>query len=150
VRLTGITPLGLQAALALEPASVQERWFAGLYLLKPLLFGTLALFWVVTGLVSLGPGWNIGGALMVEGGAGALAGPAVFAGALADILIGVGIAYRRTTRLALYAALAVSLFYVIAGTAILPRLWVDPLGPLLKIWPLLILNLIALAILEDR
>ena len=42
-RLTGIKPRALPAALAAEPASVQERWFARLYLLKPLVFGVLVL-----------------------------------------------------------------------------------------------------------
>jgi hypothetical protein len=31
IRLTGIEPQSLDAALAAEPASVQERWFAQLY-----------------------------------------------------------------------------------------------------------------------
>jgi hypothetical protein len=149
-RLTGIAPRSLSAALVAEPASVQERWFAGLYLLKGLLFVVFPLFWIMTGVISLGPGYGIGVSLMEEGGAGALAGPSVVAGALADILIGVAIAVRRTSRLGLYAALAISIFYVIAGTILVPRLWADPLGPMLKIWPILVLNLIALAVVEDR
>ena len=87
---------------------------------------------------------------MPEGGAGALSGPSVIAGGLADLLIGIGIAVRRFTRPALYAALAISLFYVVAGSILLPRLRLEPLGPLTKIWPILILNLTALAILKDR
>ena len=149
-RLTGIRPRPLAAALAAEPASVQERWFAGLYFLKPLTFAVLSLFWIVTGLVSLGPGYGAGVALMQEGGAGALSGPCVIAGALADMLVGIGIAVRRTARPALYAALALSVFYLAAGTAILPRLWLDPLGALVKVGPILVLHLVALAILEDR
>jgi hypothetical protein len=31
-----------------------------------------------------------------------------------------------------------------------PRLWSDPLGPMLKIRPVIALSLVALAILEDR
>jgi hypothetical protein len=50
----------------------------------------------------------------------------------------------------LYAALIISLVYVVVGTALVPRLWADPLGPMLKIWPVLVLNLVALAIREDR
>jgi len=69
-RLTGITPQSLSASLASEPASVQERWFAALYLLKPILFSVLAAFWIVSGLLSIGPGYRIGVALMSEGGAG--------------------------------------------------------------------------------
>jgi hypothetical protein len=149
-RLTGIAPRSLPAALAAEPACVQERWFAGLYLLKPVLFTVLSLFWIGTGLISLGPGWEAGVSYMQAGGAGALSGPAVAAGALADVAIGIAIAVRRTARTGLYAALAVSVLYLIAGTAVVPGLWLDPLGPMLKIWPILALNLAALAILEDR
>ena len=50
----------------------------------------------------------------------------------------------------LYAALAITLAYATIGTILVPRLWIDPLGPMLKIWPILVLNLIALAIHEDR
>jgi hypothetical protein len=114
------------------------------------LFTVFALFWIGTGLISLGPGWDTGIGYMLAGGAGALSGPSVVAGALADIAIGVAIAIRRTTRLGLYAALGLSLTYIVAGTAILPSLWLDPLGPMLKIWPVLALNLALLAILEDR
>jgi uncharacterized protein YbjT (DUF2867 family) len=150
VRLTGMKPRDLERALAAEPASVQERWFAKLYLLKPLVFGVFSLFWIATGLISLGPGYGIGKSLMEEGGAGVLAGPSVVAGALADIIIGIGIALRPFARAALYAALALSLFYAVAGTILVPRLWADPLGPMLKIWPVIALNLVALAILDER
>jgi hypothetical protein len=149
-RLTGITSQSLSAALATEPASVQERWFAMLYLLKPVLFSVLSVFWIITGLLSIGPGYHIGVALMSEGGAGSMSAFAVIAGSLVDLAIGIGIAIRRSTRFALYAALAISLFYAIAGTTILPRLWIDPLGPMVKILPIMVLNFVALAILKDR
>jgi hypothetical protein len=143
-------PRSLEAALSAEPASVQERWFAGLYMLKPLIFVTLSLFWILTGLVSLGPGYETGLALMREGGAGSLAAFCVIAGGIADILIGAAIAVRRSARAGLYAALALTVFYLAAGTAILPELWLDPLGRLLKAIPIMVLHLVAIAILEDR
>lgn len=149
--LTGIVPRSLDEALAAEPASVQERWFARLYLLKPLVFGIFSLFWITTGIISLGPGWDIGMAYLFEGGLSpGVATLAIVTGALADIVIGIGIAVRRTSRLALYAALAISAVYIVLGTILVPELWSDPLGPMLKIWPVLALNLVALAILEDR
>jgi len=149
-RVTGIVPKPLAAALAAEPASVQERWFANLYFLKPLIFVVIAAFWILTGLISLGPGNAIGISLMQEGGASFLSAPSVLAGALADIAIGLAIAFRRTARIGIYAALAISIFYMVAGTLILPRLWIEPLGPILKIFPIFALHLVALAILEDR
>lgn len=67
---TGVVPRDLAAALASEPASVQERWFAQLYALKPLIFGVFGLFWIVTGIISLGPGWDIGMSYVREDGLG--------------------------------------------------------------------------------
>jgi hypothetical protein len=72
------------------------------------------------------------------------------AGALADIAIGFAILYRPLSHYGLWAALIISLVYVVVGTALVPRLWADPLGPMLKIWPVLVLNIVALAIREDR
>jgi uncharacterized protein YbjT (DUF2867 family) len=150
IEATGIQPRALAAALAAEPAGVQERWFARLYLLKPLMLAVFAAFWLLTALVSLGPGFGIGAGLMREAGLGWLSGPAVVAGSLADLVIGVGILFRRTARPALIAALVLSLFYALAGTLLLPRLWAEPIGPMLKIWPILVLNLVCLAMLDDR
>jgi uncharacterized protein YbjT (DUF2867 family) len=150
-KILGKQPTTLAAALAREPASVQERWFARMYFLKALVFSVLALFWIGTGLISLGPGWEEGLSYLREGGVPErFASLGVIAGALADIAIGVGIAFRRTARGALWAAVAISIFYMIAGTFVLPRLWLDPVGPMLKIWPIIVLNLVALAIVEDR
>lgn len=150
IALTGARPRALADALAATPPSVQERWFAQLYLLKPVVFGVLALFWIATGLVALGPGWEIGMAHMRAGGAESIGPAAIVAGALADIAIGVGIAFRATARAALLAGIAISLAYAVIGTYLVPSLWADPLGPMLKIWPIIVLLLVALAIREDR
>jgi hypothetical protein len=148
---TSIVPRDLQAALASEPASVQERWFARLYALKPLIFGVFGLFWIVTGIISLGPGWDIGMSYVREGGLGeTFAALTVVAGALADLAIGLAILWRPASRYGLWAALIITLTYVVIGTMLVPRLWADPLGPMLKIWPVLMLNLVAMAIREDR
>jgi uncharacterized protein YbjT (DUF2867 family) len=150
-QLTGITPVDIEVALTREPASVQERWFARLYLLKPLVFGVFGLFWLGTGLISFGPGWDIGMNLMREGGVDdPLATVAVLSGASADVLVGLAILYRPTSRYGLYAALLISVVYAIIGSILVPRLWREPLGPMLKIWPIIVLNLVALAIREDR
>ena len=105
---TGIAPRDLEAALASEPASVQERWFARLYALKPVIFGVFGLFWIVTGIVSLGPGWEIGMSLLREGGLEEnLAAVTVIAGAVADLIIGLAILSRPLSRYGLWAALII-------------------------------------------
>jgi uncharacterized protein YbjT (DUF2867 family) len=147
---TGIVPTSLAAALARGPATVQDRWFAKLFFLKPVILVILAGFWISTGIISLTIGYRIGLDLMIAAGTGALAAPGVIAGAVADLLIGVAIAWRPTARKGLWAAIALSLFYAVAGTVLLPELWKEPLGPLLKIWPILALHFVALAVLEER
>lgn len=89
-------------------------------------------------------------ARMAESGVARLGPVLIVSGAVADILIGLGIACRPTARLSLWAALGLSIAYLMAGTILMPALWADPLGPLTKIVPILALNLVALAILEER
>jgi uncharacterized protein YbjT (DUF2867 family) len=150
-RVTGITPRSLQTALAADPATVQERWFARLYLLKALVIGFLAAFWLGTGIVSLGPGYHIGENIMRAGHVeGPLATLAIIGGGLIDVLVGLGMAFRRTARPALILSLIVSVVYFVLGTYLVPQLWLDPLGPMMKIWPICVLALVALAILDDR
>lgn len=150
ILLTGVRPQSLADALAGEPATIQDKWFARLYLIKAIVFTVLPAFWIGTGVISLTLGYPTGVDLMRGAGAGYLSGPAVIAGALADVAIGIAIAWRPLTRYGLYAALALSLFYIVAGTILRPDLWTEPLGPLLKIVPILVLHLIALAILDER
>ena len=148
--VTGIRPRSLAQALAAEPASVQERWFARLYILKPVVLAGLSLFWIATAVVSLTAGWNTGLGYMREAGLGAAGAPGIVAGAAADCLVGLGIVLRKTAKPALYAALGLSVFYLMAGSFLLPRLWADPLGPMMKILPVIALNLAAIAIVDDR
>ena len=149
-RLTGIQPTSLAEALAAWPASVQERWFARLFLLKPLAIGVFALFWLVTGLISLGPGREPAVAMMAAASGAGWAEPAVLGGALLDIAIGLSMMFRRTARVALLAALAATLLYLLLGTLLAPGLWADPLGPMMKLLPILVFNLLCLAILDER
>ncbi|MBL8583234.1 MAG: NAD(P)H-binding protein, partial [Rhizobiaceae bacterium] len=44
---------GLGAILAKNPAGAQDLWFARLYLLKPVVFGVLSLFWILSGSIAL-------------------------------------------------------------------------------------------------
>jgi uncharacterized protein YbjT (DUF2867 family) len=151
IAMTGIVPRSLEHSLAATPASVQERWFAKLYLLKPAMIAVLSLFWTATGLISLGPGWDNGVELLREGGiTGVAAAATIAAGALADLAIGIGIALRRTAWQALWAAVVLCVVYAVLGTVLVPRLWMEPLGPIMKIGPILVLHLGALAILDDR
>jgi uncharacterized protein YbjT (DUF2867 family) len=147
---TGIEPQPLGAALAADPASVQERWFARLYLLKPVAYITFVLFWILTGVVALTVGWERAVRTMVESPAAPVAQLTVVAGALADLAVAALLMFRRTAKIGLIAAIGVTLAYVASGTLLRPDLWADPLGPMMKVWPILALNFILLAMLDER
>ena len=151
IAATGIKPQGLQDILAAHPAGVQERWFARLYLLKPVAIAVLALFWFATGVIALGPGRASSLAHLHAAGVDVpLDQIILIGGAIFDIVLGLLLLVRRAARAVLITMLAVTPFYVLAGTLLSPELWADPLGPLTKIGPLMIATLFALAILDER
>lgn len=145
---TGIHPESLSSALAAAPATVQERWFAGLYFLKPAIFLALPIFWIMTGIVSLTTGWR---RRYPDRHRRRRVGPLDRGGRS-----GRGrnhwynVAWRPASQTGLWGAIATSLFYAIAGTVLRPDLWNEPLGPLMKILPILALHFVALAVLEER
>jgi uncharacterized protein YbjT (DUF2867 family) len=148
---TGIRPMALSDIMLQTRSSAADRWFARLYLLKPLAIVALALFWVLTGMITLGPGRAAAMAhLKAAGFPAAYADPILVAGSFFDYVLGVLLLLRPATRLVLLAMLAVTPLYMLAGTVLAPQLWLDPLGPLLKLVPLLIATLFTLAILDDR
>jgi uncharacterized protein YbjT (DUF2867 family) len=149
-KAAGRAPEGLAATLARRPATVQERWFARLYLLKAVAIGTLALFWVVSGLVALSDVRRAAEVLTMRGWGLAPAGFAVVGGALADVALGLAISVRRFLRPAALGMIALSLAYLGLGTFAAPDLWLDPLGPFLKVLPGLVLALVVLAIEPGR
>jgi hypothetical protein len=71
-------------------------------------------------------------------------------GAIVDIVLGIGVAIRTSARMALIGMLVVSGLYLLLGSILAPALWLDPLGRLVKIVPILLLIVFALAMLEER
>jgi uncharacterized protein YbjT (DUF2867 family) len=149
-RITGIVPTRLDTALALEPASVHDRWFARLYLLKPVVIAVLSLFWIVSGVIGLGPARLLVADLLVEVGFDSWSSFAAVASGIVHLLLGIGIAIRATARAALLASLPIAVIYIVAGGLMRIGLWLDPLGALIKMFPIIVLTLVAIAILDDR
>jgi uncharacterized protein YbjT (DUF2867 family) len=151
IAATGITPKSLADILAATPASVQDRWFARLYLLKPVALVALAVFWIATGAFALGPGRTAAlGHLRQAGFAPAFADFVLVVGSIFDIVLGSLLLVRRFARAALITMLAVTPGYLLVGTLTAPEFWFDPLGPYTKIIPVLIATMLTLAILDER
>lgn len=131
------------------PAGVQDLWFARLYLLKPVLVVTLALFWILSGLI---PFLDLPRAaahfapFVPQATAIGLA----IATSLLDIGLGLMLLWRPCARMALRGQAALALAYLAAGAVLEPSLWLDPLGPYVKILPAIALSLTTLALLDER
>jgi len=148
---TGLRPAGLAAAIAAVPSTVQERWFARLFLLKPLIIAGLALFWAMSGLIALTVAFAPAAAILRgHGFSTAQADIVTVISSLIDISVGAAIARRATCRAGLRAGIVVALGYMGGAAWLTPELWIEPLGALVKTGPAIILMAVALAMLEER
>jgi uncharacterized protein YbjT (DUF2867 family) len=148
---TGIEPGSLSLALRRLPATVQEKWFARLYLVKPLVLGSLVLLWILSGLIAQTVSFDAATTILTfHGIPHALAKGITAVSSLTDIAIGLMIAFKATCRIGLLVGVSVSLLYMAGAVAMTPELWIDPLGALIKTGPAIVLMLVAVAIMDDR
>jgi uncharacterized protein YbjT (DUF2867 family) len=153
-RTPDLSALGMRLQTAAEtlganPSGVQDLWFARLYLLKPVMISALSLFWLLSGLIPLIspmaaadhflPFMSRGAALSLT-----------IATCMLDLTLAAGVLFKPYSRIALIGMIATTLVYLAGGTVLEPSLWLDPLGPLVKTIPSLVLTLAMLAILEER
>jgi hypothetical protein len=151
IAATGIVPKTIAQAVGQRSATIQDKWFARLFLIKALVIASLALFWTVSGFIALFISYSAAaGILSSHGFPPALVAPVTILTSLMDMTIGVLIAFRRTAAFGLIAGIVASLGYM-AGAAILtPDLWIEPLGALVKTGPAIVLMLVALLTLDNR
>jgi len=146
---TGVAPRTLDQFLSTNPATSADRWYARLYFVRPLSIAALSLFWLLTGVVSLGPGYGQAIAVLELGGYGRWAAPVEQVGAAFDILLGLALLRARWTAIIASCMCVATAGYLVAGSVSLPQLWTDPLGPWLKVIPMMALCLFVAAT-EDR
>jgi uncharacterized protein YbjT (DUF2867 family) len=144
-------PLGsLRDTLRRIPSTVQERWYARLWPLKPIGIGMLSLFWTATGILSL-VSWNESVSLLTDRGVGyGVAALAVISGASTDLILGAAVLVRRWFKLVLLAMIGVSIVYLLIGTLVAADLWLDPLGPFFKVLLCLVLIGFVAATAKER
>lgn len=133
LRLEGRPLRSLEETLAAAPATAQDRLHAKAMLAFPILLGLLSAFWIVSGLIGF---WRLSAAKAVFADAVSetAASFAVIGGGLADILIGALMLVRFFSRAALWASIGLSVAYLSGASFLTPHLWVDPLGPLVKVF----------------
>ncbi|OKO75353.1 SDR family oxidoreductase [Bradyrhizobium sp. NAS96.2] len=148
---TGIVPKTIAQAVGGRPATIQDKWFARLFLIKALIFASLVLFWVASGFIALVISYDAAAGILSEHHfPPALVGPVTVLTSLMDMSIGVLIAIRRTAAFGLVAGIVASLGYMAASAVLTPDLWIEPLGALVKTGPAIVLMLVALLTLDNR
>jgi hypothetical protein len=150
IKAIGFIPRRMSEALIARPASVQHRWHARLYFLRPLIRATLGLSWIISGIIgllappelstpfremlSLPPGFERPLALLF----------CVF-----DAILGWAVLKRWQPPLLAKLQLGLVLGYTIGLSLAMPGLWLDPFGALLKNFAFLAL-IGAWAAIEDE
>ena len=150
VAAAGFTPLSLAAGLAQQPSQVQDRWHARLYFVRPLLRLAIAAVWIVTGIVSVLPGARTTWSALQAPFGEPLATALVWSGSALDIALGALLMVAWRTVAVGAAMIALTFGYLAAMSWLDPGLWLDPLGPLLKVLPLMAATLALIAIESDR
>jgi uncharacterized protein YbjT (DUF2867 family) len=149
-RVTDVRLASLAEALMRRPSTVQDRWFARLYFMVPVVIGVLALFWIASGLIGLAKFTAakqvLAGSILSDSVQSAFVG----GGALVDIGLGFLILWRTRVRQAAWGMIVVSALYLVGGAILTPQLWADPLGPMLKVVPGMVLALVAAQLVDER
>jgi uncharacterized protein YbjT (DUF2867 family) len=147
----GVPPVNsLAQTLASIPTRSEDRLFARMALLTPVIIVTLIVFWFLSGVIGFISVSEAALVLIDVGWPRALAMASVLFWAVIDIAIALGFAYRPFAKMACWCAIGVSLFYLVASTLFVPTLWLDPLGPMVKVLPSIVLALVARIALETR
>ncbi len=138
-RAIGFAPQSLGAALRDRPAQVQDRWHARLFFLALLLKATLVLMWLVSAWLGLAHGEAQTEAVVRSLGLPDSSADGLRIGSsLIDIGVGAQLLLERSAARSAVVQLAVVAGYTLVIGWALPGLWLDPLGPLIKNFPVML------------
>ena len=147
--LPAARPFG--AFLAERPAGTQDLWHARLFLLRPLIRLTLAVLWIISGLIGLlTPLQQMSEIESATGLSHTLFAVLARGGGLVDLAIATALLRNWRPRTTALAQLIVVAAYTAGLTLLAPELWLLPFGGLLKNLPILCLILVSLALEDDR
>lgn len=151
-RACGAPLKSFRETLRAWPATLQDRLHARSFFAIPLLQVTTALFWILTGVLTLLPR-SFAAATGLVSGAGFDANfAAVLVGvaSIADIVAGALFLLPRWVRRAGMAQLILSTIYLVGLSVVAPGLWAEHFGPLLKVAPMMAATLVVMAFQEKR
>ena len=148
---TGIVPKTLAQAVGGHAATIQDKWFARLFLVKALVIASLAVFWIVSGFISLVISFSAAADILRIARFPAVAGRSDDGCHQPD-----GHEHRRFDRLPPHRCGRTdrrhcgALGYMVGAAILTPDLWIEPLGALVKTGPAIVLMFVALLTLDNR
>ena len=149
---THIKPRGFTSGLNGMVSSVQDRWHARLYFLRPLLRISIAFIWIFSGVVSLLPiSSPLSFNLMTQAKIPLPVQPfALYSLSIVDILLGIATLFNyRLLAVGFLQCLFILLYTVIISFA-LPIYWLHPFAPIAKNIPLVAATLIMITLESER
>jgi uncharacterized protein YbjT (DUF2867 family) len=148
---TAIQPRTLEAYLASSPAGVQDRWHARLGFARPIARLVLGLYWLLTGVLALTVAKDHAYQVLTEAGFDAGSRPPIlWFGSLFDIALGGAMLLKWRVRTVAAIMIGGTFGYVGTLSLVLPGLWADALGPILKVFPMMVLALMIAATEDER
>ena len=136
----GFQPRSLESAQLAHPAQVQDHWHARLFFLAPAIKAMLVLLWLASAWLGLSYGREatqsvVAGLSLTD----AWVEPLQIGGSILDIGVALLVLFDKSARWSTIMQLSVVAVYSIFIGIAVPTLWLDPLGPLLKNLPILLL-----------
>ncbi|HJD67921.1 MAG TPA: DoxX-like family protein [Rickettsia endosymbiont of Bembidion lapponicum] len=151
IDFTSIIPRSLQQGLTTEPLTVHSIWHARLYFLKPIIKIALGLFWIMTGIISSIFAYDTSKQIIISLGFDKQIAPYILYGScFMDIILGILLIIKNKISSICSLQILLILSYTLLLTYLKPILWLDPLGPILKNIPIILLTLVIMAIERDK
>ncbi|WP_374384988.1 SDR family oxidoreductase [Dongia sp.] len=146
----GFAPLPMRAWLARRPSSVQDKWHARLYFLRPLLRWTLGFSWIAAGVIGTLASKESVDLVLRPVGLENAGDTLKWLTCLLDVGVGSLILTRQRPWVMLGVQLAIVASYTAMITMAIPSLWLDPYGALVKNAVFLALAAVVAALEDDR
>lgn len=147
----GFVPRSITAVLGSTPSYVQDRWHARIYFLRPILWFSIAILWILSGLVGLVHHSGESELLLTQAGVpGKAITPVIYGASIVDLTLGTLLLSRRLIHVIGFLMLLSLLIYTLFIGVFLPTVWLEPFGGLLKNIPLFPAILIMMAIEDNR
>lgn len=152
MQVAGVKPKGLRYALSLTPCRQADRWYAGLYFIKPVLRLSIALVWIAAGITSafLFPMEKSYELLERVGISGDMKPLMLYGASALDFMLGAAILIGYRIRLVGMVQLILISAYSIIITLKLPEFLFHPFGPVVKNIPIMTAILTMMALEEEE